>query len=243
MSIVFSPLIATLAFALARPAPPTVPRAQSDSTDLLGLPVVEVPARETTNSTLAVILSGDGGWAAGDKAMAAALADRGVGVVGLDIPSYLRVKRTPDGTTDDVARLLHHYLDAWHEHRVILIGYSHGADLMPFIASRLPRDLRSRVGLIAMLGLEPRANFEFHLADLMGEMSREGDLPVLPEVEKLRGMPLLCVQGVGEAHSLCSSLPPSLARVESRPGGHRIPGREGRATTDLILAAARPSVP
>ena len=142
-----------------------------------------------------------------------------------------------------MARLLHHYLDEWHKDRVILVGYSHGADLTPFIASRLPRDLRSRVGLIAMLALEPRANFEFHLADLMGELSHEGDLPVLPEVEKLRGMPLLCVQGVGEAHSLCSSLPPSLARVESRPGGHRIPGREGRATADLILVAARPSVP
>jgi type IV secretory pathway VirJ component len=241
MSIVFSPVIATLVLALAHLAPSTVPRAQSDSTDTLGLPVVEVPARATRNSTLAVILSGDGGWAAGDKTMAAALADSGVAVVGLDIPSYLRVKSTPDGTADDVAHLLHHYLDEWHKDRVILIGYSHGADLMPFVASRLPRDLRGRVSLVAMLGLEPRANFEFHLADLMAEMSHEGDLPVLPEVEKLRGMPLLCVQGVGEAHSLCSSLPPSLARVESRPGGHRIPGRDGRATADLILAAARPS--
>ena len=211
----------------------------NDSSQALGLPVVEVPARHHDNSTLAVILSGDGGWAAGDKAMASALADSGVAVVGLDVPSYLQVKRTPEGASADIGRLLHHYLDEWHKNRVILIGYSHGADIVPFVASRLPAGLRSRVALIAMLGLEPRANFEFHLADLMTQMSHDDDLPVLPEVEKLRGTPLLCVQGLGETHSLCSSLPPSLARVESRPGGHRIPGSEGRTTADLILAAVR----
>ena len=238
MLSLLSPVLASLALSLAPPGLLTA-EGQSDSSDVLGLPVVEVPVRANTSSTLAVILSGDGGWAAGDKAMASALADSGIAVVGLDIPSYLQVKRTPDGAAEDLTRLLHHYLDGWHKDRVILVGYSHGADIVPFVASRLPRDLRNRVELVAMLGLEPRANFEFHLADILTEMSHEGDLPVLPEVEKLRGMSLLCVQGVGEAHSLCSSLPASLARVESRPGGHRIPGWEGRATADLILATAR----
>ena len=234
-------LLASVAGALAviQPVPASIPRAQTDSSMVLGLPIVEVPVRGTRTPILAVILSGDGGWAAGDKAMAGALADSGIAVVGLDIPSYLRVKRTPDGAADDMTRLLHHYLEAWHKDRVILVGYSHGADIVPFVTSRLPRDLRIRVELVAMLGLEPRASFEFHLTDILTQMSHEGDLPVLPEVEKLRGTPLLCVQGVGEAHSLCPSLPPALARVESRPGGHRIPGREGRATADLILAAAR----
>jgi type IV secretory pathway VirJ component len=239
MPIVSFPIFATIMLAIS-PGSVRNTRVQTDSAGVLDLPLVEVPSRgATSGSTLAVILSGDGGWAAGDKAMAAALADSGVAVVGLDIPSYLRVQRTPDEAAADIARLLRHYLATWHKDRVILIGYSHGADIVPFVASRLPTDLRSRVGLVAMLGLEPRANFEFHFADLMTQVSRDDDLPVLPEVEKLRGTPLLCVEGVGETHSLCSSLPPSLARVESRPGGHRIPGREGRATADLILAAAR----
>jgi len=242
MPIVPLPIFATIALAIS-PGSVGAARVQTDSTRLLDLPLVEVPGHGATSTTLAVILSGDGGWAGGDKAMAAALADSGVAVVGLDVPSYLRVKRTPDEAAADMARLLHHYLVTWHKDRVILIGYSHGADIAPFVASRLPQDLRRRVGLVAMLGLEPRANFEFHFADIVTAMSHEGDLPVLPEVEKLKGMPLLCVQGVGETHSLCSSLPPSLARVELRPGGHRIPRREGLATADLILAAARPPVP
>jgi hypothetical protein len=42
---------------------------------------------------------------------------------------------------------------------------------------------------------------------------------VLPEVEKLRGLPMLWVQGSDEGNWLGSSLPPALVRFESRRGG------------------------
>jgi type IV secretory pathway VirJ component len=188
---------------------------------------------------MAVILSGDGGWAAGDRTMAAALADSGISVVGLDVPSYLRMPRTPDGASADLKRLLEYYLADWRAERVILIGYSHGADLAPFMVSRLPPQLRSRIALLAMLGLEHSASFRFHLADIIANVSHEDALPVLPEVEKLGGLPMLCVQGSNEENSLCSSLPPALARVEIRRGGHRIPGSQGPELVSLILAAAQ----
>jgi type IV secretory pathway VirJ component len=204
-----------------------------------GLPVVEVPATGPAGGTLAVLLTGDGGWAAGDKAMAAELAGRGVGVVGWDIPSYLGVARTPDGAAADLQRLLEHYLGGWHKDRVILVGYSHGANVAPFMAARLPDELRGRIDLLALLGPANHASFRFHLSDIVADVQHDGDLPVRPELDRLRGVPMLCVHGAGESGSLCQTLAPSLARVETRPGGHRIPGGEGRAVADLILAAAR----
>src|SRR5215211_6558725 len=57
--------------------------------------------------------------------------------------------------------------------------------------------------------------------------------PSCPELEKLRGMPLPCVQGGSERNWLCASLDPSLARVETHDGGHRISGTDGRAVVDL----------
>ena len=69
----------------------------SDTAEVSDLPLVVNPrSRAAAGPTLAVILSGDGGWAAGDKTMASAFVRQGVAVVGLDIPSYLRIKRTPD---------------------------------------------------------------------------------------------------------------------------------------------------
>lgn len=217
----------------AQAPPPTEPPG------ILGLPVVEVPAPGTSGSLMAVILSGDGGWAAVDKQMAAALAHRGIPVAGLDVPSYLSTPRTPDGAASDLRRLLEHYLGAWHKQQVLLIGYSHGADLAPFMVSRLDEELRSRTVLLALLGLENHASFRFHLADVLTDVAHPGDLPVLPEVEKLRGMPLLCLRGTNESKSLCGSLDSSLARVETHAGGHRITGDQGKDVVDLILWAAR----
>lgn len=221
------PTLAALALPLA---------AQTDTTGVSGLPVVEYPAGLGPDSTLAVLLSGDGGWAAGDRAMAAELVHRGLAVVGLDVPSYLQTKKAPDITGADLARLLRHYSGRWHVRRLVLIGYSHGADLLPFMVSRLPYDLRSRIDLVALLSLEPRASFEFHVADIFAQVQRKDALPVLPELQRLAGMRLLCIRGENDRNSLCASLPPGLARVEVRPGGHRITKGEAKATVDLVLS-------
>jgi type IV secretory pathway VirJ component len=231
--LLLAALVPAPRFCAAQVVPPR------DPPGVEGLPLVEVPATAPSGTLLAVILSGDGGWAAGDKQMAAALAEKGIPVVGFDSPSYLSVQRTPDGAASDLSHLLQHYLAAWHKQDVLLIGYSHGADLAPFMVSRLEPALRSRINLLALLGLEDHASFQFHLADIVTEVHHQGDLPVLPEMEKLRGMSILCLRGSDESKSLCSRLDPSLARVETHAGGHRIVRKEGNDVVDLILSAAR----
>jgi type IV secretory pathway VirJ component len=228
------------AFSWVSPAQAISP---GDSMSVAGLPLIEVPAARSSGSLLAVILSGDGGWAEVDKRMAASLAERGLPVVGLNSPDYVSTKRTPDGAAADLARLLEYYLAHWHKEQIILIGYSHGANLAPFMVSRLAPELRGRISLLALLSLENHASFEFHREDILGDFSHPGDLPVLPEVEKLRGMHLLCVAGDNDKESLCPSLDPSLARVEIRPGGHRIPSGQGKQLADLILSRAGVPVP
>jgi type IV secretory pathway VirJ component len=238
-SLVHTLLLGALALP-PRVGPVSMP---ADSDGVLGLPVVEVRAGAYRDSTLAVLLSGDGGWAAGDRTIAATLARAGMSVVGLDVPSYLAVARTPEGASADLQRLLEHYLGSWHKRRVILIGYSHGANIAPFMVSRLPDSLRRRIDLLAMVGLEDHAAFGFHLADVVADVRHEGDLPVLPEVEKLRGLPMLCLRGRDDRRSLCPALPAAIARVETMSGGHRVLGREGGEVGTLILSAVRAPSP
>ena len=94
-----------------------------------GLPLSLTPA--APGPLLAVLLTGDGGWAAGDKSMAQALAQRGVAVVGLNSARYVDRARTPDEAASDLARIVRHFLGAWHRQRVVLIGYSRGAEPGP----------------------------------------------------------------------------------------------------------------
>lgn len=49
---------------------------------------------------------------------------------------------------------------AWGRKWVLLIGYSLGADVMPFLAGRLPEDLRQQVAAVTLLGPGRTASFE-----------------------------------------------------------------------------------
>lgn len=217
------------------------PEQTANAAALADLPLVEVPAAATTGDALAVIVSGDGGWAGLDRELAAALAARGHPVVGLNSLQYFWTRRTPDEAGRDLARLLRHYLARWGKQRILLIGYSRGADVLPFMASRLPADLRARVAVVAQLGPGTTVEFEFHVGDWLRSSDRPAALPVAPEVGKLRGLRLLCVYGADETDSLCPRLPVGLARTERLAGGHHF-GGDYAALARLVLETAA-SVP
>ncbi|WP_343073511.1 AcvB/VirJ family lysyl-phosphatidylglycerol hydrolase, partial [Pyxidicoccus fallax] len=199
------------------------------------LPLVEVPAKEGGGDTLAFLVTGDGGMAALDKALTKTLSDAGIPTVVLDSLRYFWKRRTPEETASDVARALRHYLPAWGRQRVLLVGYSRGADLVPAIASRLPPELRERLRLVVLLAPGQQAEFEVHVTDLFG-IGKHPSLPVLPDVEALGATPLLCVYGTREAsESLCPRLPPLEGRhVVARKGGHHFDG-DFDALSRLVL--------
>jgi len=214
-------------------APTVAPTANGGVGDL---PLVEVPTKGTP-ATLAVIFSGDGGWASLDREVGDALAAAGIGVVGVNSLTYFWIKRTPAGGSADLARIVRHYQAAWSTTRLLLIGYSRGADVLPFLASRLPADLRATVALVALLGPARTTDFEFHLTDWLGGDDPDAR-PIAPEVAKLRGLRVLCVQGADEDDSLCPTLDATLAQRFVLPGGHHFGGDYGVIATRILAAAA-----
>ncbi len=189
------------------------------------LPLVEVPAQGPANDLLAVILTGDGGWAAIDREVGDRLASKGIAVVGLNTLKYFWTDRTPDLAGKDLELILRHYLKVWNRQRVVLIGYSLGADVLPFMAGRLPEDLLQQVTAVALLGPSKTVNFEFHLSDWLGGNSRPG-LPVEPELSKIKGIKVLCLYGKEEHDSLCPMLPKDdrQFKIISLSGGHHFGG-------------------
>jgi len=235
-------LTAACALALLASLSPAALAAQAvanpaGDTSVRGLPLTEIAARQP-GSAVAVFLTGDGGFAELDKQVARVLADSGIAVVALDTRAYLWQRRTPDQTALDIARIARHYAAAWHRDHIILAGYSHGADVLPFIAGRLPGDVASRVSLLAMLGLGTGASFQFHFADLLRDIHRKSDLPILPELQKLRGRPMLCIYGRDEDHSACRDADSTLIARYPLPGDHHFDGAYAAIGT-LIIAAAR----
>ena len=213
--------------------------------DIDNLPVNEVRADSSNSDAMAVLITGDGGWAGLDQELAARLAADGVPTVGLNSLKYFWTERTPDETAQDVARIIRHYLAAWNKQRVLLVGYSFGADVVPFVVNRLPPDLRARVATVSLLGVDSNASFEIKIAGWVGADDSSGP-QTRPEVAAMAGVPVLCIYGQGETDSICPGLPTSpehtqivLAEIGK---GHHFSG-EYATLADRILAFARANRP
>jgi type IV secretory pathway VirJ component len=233
----------------ARLVPTIAPPAQIGD-----LPVTEVPAENSTaarevsgtaasSDEMALLLTGDGGWAGLDQELATRLAAAGVPTVGLNSLKYFWTERTPDQTAQDVARVMRHYLTAWNKQRVLLVGYSFGADVLPFVMNRLPPDLRSKVATVSLLGVDAHASFEIKIADWVGT---DDDGPsTQPEVEVAAktGIPVLCIYGEGESDSICPGLsrsPQSTAITLAEIGkGHHFSGAHAELAGRILALAQR----
>jgi type IV secretory pathway VirJ component len=201
--------------------------------EVADLPLVDVPAvASSASDEMAVIVTGDGGWAELDKSVADTLASAGVPTVGWSSLRYFWTPRTPAEASADLARIIVHYTQAWHKARVMLVGYSFGADVLPFLLTRLPSDIGSHVSKVALLGLSQTASFEFHVADWFGGTPTT-TYRTVPEIEHL-ALPVLCVRGSDERGSACSSLTGSHVSVRTIGEGHHF-GGEYRRVAEAIL--------
>jgi type IV secretory pathway VirJ component len=187
------------------------------------LPLIHLPPTAGASDTAVVFVSGDGGWAALDKGVAKVFAANGMPVTGLDALKYFWKKRTPEEASTDLERMI----DETHKPRVMLVGYSRGADVLPAMITRLPAATRAKIRLIALLGASPRVEFEFHMADWLRSSSSKGIL-VKPEVDKLSAEHILCLAGEDDKDSLCPQLHAPNIDVVILKGSHHFDGNYER---------------
>ncbi|MDE2149594.1 MAG: DUF3096 domain-containing protein [Gammaproteobacteria bacterium] len=218
-----------------RPAPPPI--------SLSDLPIVTVavPHGVPRRDLLALLMTGDGGWAGLDRDLAGALAAAGVPVVALDSLRYYWRPRTPDQVAADTDRILRHYLAAWRRRHAVIVGYSQGADMVPFVLSRLPPATARSVTAGVSLGMSQHALFEFHLRDWVGGNEDVGPSTVA-EADRIDGIPFACVYGADDADSGCPRLDPRHARIIKTAGGHHFGGDYAQLAM-RILAIAGPLPP
>ena len=184
------------------------------------IPVIELAAPETDNDVLAVVISGDGGWADLDRDFGRAFQSKGVSTLGFDCLKYFWTVRKPAEVSRDLEILLRRYLRDWKKQRILLVGYSFGASWLPILVNRLPADLQQRIALVTLLAPARFVNVEIKVGDWIHEVHRDGALDSTTEAGRLH-LPVLCVYGADEeADSLCPLLRGPNIRIERVPGGH-----------------------
>lgn len=187
----------------------------------LPLNIMDIPAHR--NKPLAIIVSGDGGWVRIDRGLGLAMNKRGIPVVGLDSLRYFWSPKTPDELGADLSRIIAHYQKEWSPSEIILVGYSRGADVLPFALTRLPGTQVRHIKSLALLAPGDTTKFKFEFVDW---------LPIKPmaigtsvKAEILKSPPdvkILCFFGKDDSvtESVCPDLDPARYTIIEREGDH-----------------------
>ena len=197
------------------------------------LPVKNIPITGDQSEYFAVVMTGDGGWSRFTQAMCNTLAAHGIPVWGLNSLKYLHKAKTPEQLSADLARMIRMGEAATGKDKIILIGYSCGANLVPFAYNRLDDSLKAKVQFLALLSPDGMADFKFHLYNWV-EHNSPAALSVKPEIEQLRGKPVLFIYGERENYSWCGDLIREQFNLKTIPGGHRFYRQKAGVTDELL---------
>ncbi|MDA5194570.1 virulence factor family protein [Govanella unica] len=187
--------------------------------DLAKLPIIPLPV-QTAGDVMVVFIAGDGGWRDLDRTIGERLQTMGIPVVGLDTLRYFWTLQNPDRLAADLDKIIKYYSTTWKRSKVILVGYSFGADVMPAAYNRLPHATREKVIALSLLALSKTANYEIYVSGWIGIHNDKG-APVLPELQKIPVAKIQCIYGEDETkESLCPLLEKAGASVFKTKGSH-----------------------
>jgi type IV secretory pathway VirJ component len=182
--------------------------------------IITNTSSQNYDSPIALLISGDGGWYGFEQSIADNLARQGIPTIGLDSKKYFWNRRTPEETASDVAKTLSYYSKEWGRERFLLIGYSLGSEIVPFIVNRLPQELKSRITLSLLLSPETTTDFEIHISNMLGMGNRQNVYNVLDEIIKMHAVPTLIIYGESEKTKIPELLTGTSVYIKKIPGDH-----------------------
>jgi type IV secretory pathway VirJ component len=193
--------------------------AGSSSTNDLGLPLTELNAKPKTD-TMAVFLSGDGGWRDIDSEIGAYFQAQGVPTVGLDSLRYFWSKKDQKTVSKDLSRIIETYSKKWKVKNVLLVGYSFGADVIPSAYDILPARDKAAIKQISLLALTKSVDYEISVTGWFGAEGKFQGGTTLDAVAKIDPKLIQCIYGTDDDDSVCSKLNDKGVDVVEMPGDH-----------------------
>lgn len=184
------------------------------------LPLKVISALKKTDLPLFFMISGDGGWTSFDQSLAEALARKGVPVVGLDAQKYFWTKKTPDLVAAELAKVMAQYMEQLGKEEVVLLGFSFGASIVPFVANRLSPELKSQLSAVLSMSPDATADFEIHIADMLNFGGSKGKYNVLAEMSKLKSVPVISYFGKAEGARIPNQFIKQGLKVQILAGDH-----------------------
>lgn len=199
------------------------------------MPLTLIPAKnKEENLPIAFVISGDGGWTSFDQAVAEALAEKGIAIVGLDAQKYFWNAKTPLETAAAVSKAVEHYLQQWNKKTFVLVGYSFGASVVPFVANDFSESLREKLKGVYSLSPDLKADFEIHIADMLSLGSSKDNYDVVSELKKIKDYHPVCFFGNEEDPEVRKRFSAADISVIELPGSHHYNDDYGKIAESIV---------
>jgi type IV secretory pathway VirJ component len=183
------------------------------------LPLTLIPSSVKENLPLAIFISGDGGWTSFDHTVCEKLAEKGMPVVGLDAQKYFWKGKQPKEAADDISTAVKHYMKQWNKSSFVLVGYSFGACVAPFIANSFSSTLKESLCGVYCISPDETADFEIHISDML-DFSHKEEYDVVSELKKILSLNPVCIFGNEEDIELRKQFSKIGVKIETLPGSH-----------------------
>ena len=178
-------------------------------------------------------ITGDGGFNDFSTELSKSLNLSGSPLTALSAKSYFWDKKTPLGTATDISLYLRQQFAKRKDQRLVLIGYSFGADVMPFVVNRLPDDLRKKLVSVILLSPSTSTDFEVHWADLWGA-KRKRNMDVVAEINRMQVAKFITLFGENEDDFPVNQIAVKNHTNISMPGGHHFGGNADEVAKVLL---------
>jgi len=185
------------------------------------LPVKEWEA-SNHSKPLIFYISGDGGLNRFSTELCSSINKDGYDVDALDSKSYFWSKKTPEQTAEDFSDYLSKKIAGRQNQQIVLIGYSFGADVLPFVLNRLPKNISNKIKVSFLMASSGSTDFVIHIADLFGSGKRRG-MDVLSEVNKISNQKIVILNSSDDKGLDAGKIKISHI-TEILPGGHHFDG-------------------
>lgn len=195
------------------------------------LPVKTFPANDTSKP-LVFYITGDGGWTGFSDAFLQSINKAGYPVVALNARKYFWKKKTPTAMAIELSQLINKYLAQWKRDSLVLIGYSFGADVTPFLYNYAGAPFEKIVASIVLMLPYTSTDFEVHLTEMIGMASHDA-YSVVTEVNKIKKN-ILFILGTEKDQFPVRTLTSKNHVVITEGGGHHFDDKANKVAAHVL---------
>jgi type IV secretory pathway VirJ component len=187
------------------------------------IPVIE--SRSAGNNDFYIIfLTGNGGWRNLAKYVTSYLNSKNVSVLAINTKKYLLSEKKPEQIACDLESLIEQYSSKWGKDSVVFIGYSMGAEVLPFAVNRMEDKYINKLVDLILIGPWQKATFKVKLADYFYEVNKGDDIYDELVKMKLKKSYVICDDN---EYSICLKDLQGVIDHEQIGGGHHFGGDYG----------------